>query len=141
EHAIGSSEGPTMGTDGVTPKQARPALAKALALLGLLTLGGWHLGYAQAPASDVVADIVVYGNRTIPTDKILRYVTKVRVGGTFSYANLHDDASKLSQTGLFRRVSADKKTQYDERSGESRLVVYFVVEEYPNTVQDVIYRN
>src|SRR5262245_54411858 len=128
-----------MGRDGVTPNRARPALGKALAIFGLLALGGWLPTYAQTrqgnEVNDTIADIVVYGNRTIPTDKIMRYVTKVRVGSAFSYANLHEDASKLSQTGLFRRVSADKKMQYDERSGESRLIVYFVVEEYPNIVQ------
>src|SRR5205807_1860580 len=84
---------------------------------------------------------VVYGNRTIPTDKILRYVTQTRVGLPFSYTTLQEDAKRLSETGMFRRVSADKKMQYDDRAGESRLTVYFVVEEFPNTVQEVIYRN
>lgn len=132
-----------MGTDGVTTSSARPAFGKALAICGILALAGWltRPALAQAPDAAVVADILVYGNRTIPTDKILRYVTKVRIGAPFSYPTLHDDVGKLTETGLFRRVSADKKVQYDERTGESRLVVFFVVEEYPNIVQDVVYKN
>lgn len=129
-------------TDGVTARAARPARTRVLVVI--VALAAWATGtaLAQGPSSaEIVADVVVHGNRTVPTDKIMRYLTSTRIGTPFSYANLHKDAERLQETGLFRRVSADRKIQQDDRSGESRLVVYFVVDEFPNIVQEVIYKN
>ena len=110
------------GTDGASARRTPPAWGKALVVLGMLALalGLVRTARAQAPetpAEIAIADVVVYGNRSIPTDKILGYFAKMRVGLPFSYAALQEDVAKLSETRLFREVSADKKIQFDERSG------------------------
>jgi outer membrane protein insertion porin family len=132
-----------MGTDAVITRKAPPAWGKSLVILGLLTLWAWSVqaGWAQAPdGEDIVTDVIPYGNRLVPSDKILRMVN-TKPGSVFSYHTLQEDVTRLSASRLFKNVSADKKMVIDERTGQSRLVVYIYAQEFPSMVKEVIYKN
>src|SRR5438128_2549861 len=92
------------GTDGViTP--VSPAwtrilgLASFLLLVALATRTVW----AQGPGKDLVADVIVVGNRNIPTEKIMRYI-KTRPGGEYLQATLQADVTALAETRMFKSV-------------------------------------
>src|SRR5262249_1400304 len=124
-------------------RRTPPAWAKGLVVLSVLALSVVLVRSSRGQASaepDIIADRIVYGNRSIPTDKILRYV-KLQPGSTFSWTALQEDAARLLQSGLFRNVRADKKVEVDPRSGESRLIIFFEISEFPTIVQEVIYKN
>ncbi len=90
---------------------------------------------AQGPAKETVADVIVVGNRNIPTEKIMRSI-KTKPGGEYSKSMLQTDATTLTATRMFRNVSV-KET----RLGDGRYQVYFEVQEYPNLIREVIFKN
>src|SRR5262245_65510945 len=96
---------PMKGTDGVSARRTPPLWAKGLVVLSVLALSVVlvRTSRGQAAEPDIIADRIVYGNRSIPTDKILRYV-KLQPGSKFSWTALQEDAARVLQTGLFRNV-------------------------------------
>ncbi len=123
------------GTDGVTV--GSPAWLKMLAVAGfsllaaLTSLPVW----GQAPAKEMVAEVVVTGNRNIPTEKIMRFIN-TRAGNEYLQSTLQGDVIRLTESRMFKNVRP-----YDQRTGDGRVRVVFEVQEYPNLIREIIYRN
>ncbi|HWY86407.1 MAG TPA: POTRA domain-containing protein, partial [Gemmataceae bacterium] len=106
-------------------------LAGCLLLVAMATRATW----AQGPAKDVVADVIVVGNHNIPTEKIMRYI-RTRPGGEYLQSLLQADVSRLAETRMFRTVRVK-----DSRLGDGRFQVFFEVQEYPSLIREIIYKN
>ncbi len=113
-----------------------------------LLLVSFFMGTAQmsrgeiAPKNgptEIIGDVMILGNQKVTTEKILQTI-RSRPGTPCSYRKLHEDVARLAEVGLFRNVWADKKMQADD-TGEHRLVVIFKVQEFPNTIQEIIFKN
>ncbi len=127
----------------VRPSTVRPWWGKALAVLSLVALAALTVRTARAQSADkaeTVADVVIRGNRHVTSEKIMRML-RTRPGTAFSYANLQEDAKRLLETNMFRNVRPHDHRTTDERTGETKLVVYFDVQEYPTLVKEVIYKH
>lgn len=124
------------GTDG-TMVPVAPAWSKILGLAGFLLLLALTTGtgWAQTPGKDTVADVIVVGNRNVPTEKIMRYI-RTRPGSEYLAAALQADVSRLSESRMFRSVRVR-----DARLGDGRVQVYFEVQEYPNQIREIIFKN
>ncbi len=90
---------------------------------------------AQNPAKETVADVIVVGNRNIPTAKIMSYI-RTRPGGECLQATLQADVARLTDTRMFRSVVVR-----DSRLGDGRVQIYFEVQEYPNLIREIIFKN
>ncbi len=127
------------GTVSVTGSSSPTVWSKGLVLTSLLLAGLLFVGdgRAQMPRGNqpIVADVIVQGNRNVPTARIMREI-KTRVGQTFSRDTLYADVDRLHATGLFRHV-----TPHDRPTNDGRILIYFSVTEYPNRVAEVIYKN
>jgi outer membrane protein insertion porin family len=142
-----------MGTDRVTIRTAPPARrrfmsaagrawGKGLFLVVLCGLWGWSVqaGRGQPGADEIVVDVIPMGNKSVPSDKILRMVN-TRPGSPFNPVMLQEDVTRVLSSGLFRDVRAKEELVPDERTGQQRLVVYICVTEFPSIVREVIYKN
>jgi outer membrane protein assembly complex protein YaeT len=110
------------------------AVSAALTLCVALTLAG--AAAAQTPAGRVtIADVVVVGNRAIPTDRVMREI-HTRAGLDYSAERAQDDAGRLAATHLFKNVSV--RTQ---NTNDGRVIVIYQVQEHPNIVRDVIFKH
>src|SRR4051794_34766962 len=120
----------------VRPKPPLLPRAFAWASLAVLFLSTGLIAWAQSDNRPIVADVVIKGNRLIPTEQILRYV-HTKPGGEFSPATIQKDVERLSLSGLFQRppIVTDRPT------GDGRVLVVFEVIEYPNVVRDVMFKH
>lgn len=118
------------------PRPPRLPRILAWAMLAGLLLSSDFLAHGQSESRPLVADVVIKGNRLLPTEQILRYV-HTKPGGEFSPATLQKDVERLSLSGLFQRPPVVT----DRPSGDGRVVVTFEVVEYPNVVRDVIFKH
>lgn len=124
------------GTGGDNIMNNQHTWAKCLGLLvvlALLTLVNLH-GYSQTPARELVADVIPQGNASIPTEKVMRFI-HTRPGMEYNASRLYDDVTRLSASRMFKNV------RVREDKTPSGVVIYFVLQEYPNLVQEVIYKN
>jgi outer membrane protein insertion porin family len=113
-----------------------------LSLVALLILGAPALSQAetQTAAGQVeVADVTVTGNQSISTDRIMSFV-KIRAGNRYSRGALKDlqldSDRRLIETGWFKNVVTRTK-----ELPCGRTVVEFTVQELPNLIDDIIYKN
>jgi outer membrane protein insertion porin family len=125
----------------IRPAGLRSAL-KAAGLAGLLALAAWF-----APASDAqtvsgrvnVADVIIQGSKNITNDRIMGFI-KIRAGNTYTREALSnalmEDTRKLLDTNMFKDV---RPQTYELADG--RVNVVFTVLEYPNLIQEIIYKN
>lgn len=127
---------------GPAPNRPAPS-GRASAWKRLLTLGGLvllvgfaHHSSAQTTARDIVGDVAVVGNRSIPTEKVLRYITRTRPGQDYTPAGLQADVDSLTEAKLFKNVRVR-----DQRGPDGKITVYFEVTEYPSVITEIIYRN
>src|SRR5262245_43212767 len=110
-----------------------PILPRALAWVTLLVLVAVSTdGFAQSEPRPLVAEVLVKGNRLIPTEQVLRYV-HTKPGGEYSPATIQKDVERLSLSGLFQRPPHVT----DRPTVDGRISVTFEVMEYPNVVRDV----
>src|SRR5262249_4833811 len=106
---------------------------RLLALLLALAIGG-SFALAQSPASKViVADVIPVGNHQMPTQRITSLL-KTRPGGDYNQNTVDDDVRTLYQTNAFRNVEA----RFQD-AGNGRVVVYFMLTEHPNRIEDIRY--
>ncbi len=143
---------PMRGTDGAntavrTPTGAKAVAAKtvtpkAVVLAGLLVFaaglappGAPILPIAHAQDREIISDIAVEGNRRIATQRILRQVWS-QPGKEYSRAVLQEDVARLGATRLFRSVGVK-----EEPTGDGRIRITFVVQEYPNNVKEIVYNH
>ena len=126
------------GTVIVSGRLTPPDWARAIALSALFILSTLvpQVSWGQPPSREpMVADVVVSGNRNVTTARIMRAI-KTRTGAPFSSEVLHADVARLYEMRAFRYVRV-----YDERTQDGRVVVYFQVNEYPNVIREIIYKN
>jgi len=118
-----------------------PVSLALLALLAMVLLD--HFGRAQPPAPpapppaqgrEVVAEVKVVGNQNIPTEKIMRYI-HTRPGNEYNPATLYEDSTRLAESRMF------KSALPREEHTKNGVIVTFHIVEYPNLIQDVIYKN
>jgi outer membrane protein insertion porin family len=125
------------GTHGGSGAGTRPAWGRAgvlAVLLGLVFVAA-RPSLAQTTSSPVIADVIVRGNRNITTSDVMRHL-KTRVGNEYQRSTVRDDVARLAKTNMFRNVSSS-----DEMTPDGRIVVYFNVQEHPNLIQEVVYKN
>ncbi len=124
------------GADGMSESFGRAWKRLAVVAVALIAAVWANRGsWAQAPVRDPVADVVVVGNRNIPTEKVLRYL-RTRAGGEYSQATLQQDVSRLAETRMFKSVRVR-----DQRNADGTVVVYFEVVEFPNLISEIVYKN
>lgn len=117
------------GTGGVS-RAAFRLLAVVVAALAPLTPAA-----AQAPAGKViVADVVVQGNRTVPTQKIMGTI-KTRPGMEYKPDVVAEDVRKLYESRSFANIRVVEKPV-----DGGRVTVVFQVAELPSVVQDIVYQ-
>ncbi len=94
-------------------------------------------GVAQ-PAQNqmIVADVHVFGNRTISTSKVMQYIYS-KPGSVYSYAQVQDDVSRLAGSRLFKTIHPVRT----EPTNDGRINVIFGVQEHPNVVRSVEYKH
>ncbi|MCS7046008.1 MAG: hypothetical protein NZO58_06605, partial [Gemmataceae bacterium] len=125
------------GTVGAYHALRMPVWTKALIVAGLFAVGVWMVGWseAQSPATEIVAEVTVEGNRRIATERILRGLGTVP-GREYSRAQLQQDVAAIGSTRLFKNVGVR-----EEVLGDGRIRVVFLVQEYPNLIQEVVYKH
>jgi outer membrane protein insertion porin family len=110
------------------------AWTKAACLFALLAAAA--VAGAQTTArGPIVTDIVVTGNQNVSTYTILSKI-KTRAGRPFDQEVLKEDERTLLATGSFRMAKPEVRTTPD-----GKFLVVFQIEEHPNLIQDVIFKN
>jgi outer membrane protein assembly complex protein YaeT len=111
---------------------AGPAARCAGVLAGLLLAGLACL--AQSPAAQVVSDVIIQGNRLVPTEEIKNRI-KTRPGVTYNANTVQEDVRTLYATHQFGNVYADKQDD-----GPGKVKVLFYIRDYPSVVEKVEYQ-
>ena len=109
-------------------------LLKAVAVLTALSCG---FVFAQPGGREpIVAEVLVKGNRQIPSDQVLRYVY-TKPGNEYSTGLAQKDIERLAISGLFSRPP-----QLDVKdTPDGRVIVTFQVFEHANVVRDVQFKH
>ncbi len=119
-----------------TDRYYPPAFRCAGALLGVLLCG--LAGYGQStftPAGRVtVADVLVQGNKLIPTQQIMSMI-KTRPGAAYSPEIVQEDVRTLVASRQFASVKADYRPEPDG----AKITVIFTVQDQANLVQRIVY--
>lgn len=125
------------GRVGNIAAKPRSRRAKVLSLVLLLSLATLALPKGRGQSNDraLVADVIPVGNRSISTDRVMTYI-KTRPGHEYSPAKLREDQTRLIDTKMFRNVEPEIKELPD-----GRINIYFHLQEYPNVIQEVVYKN
>jgi outer membrane protein assembly factor BamA len=94
------------------------------------------VGWAQTgPAKVIVDDVVVRGNSTIPTGKIMGLI-HTHPGGEYNQNEVDEDVRRLVESKLLRSVNVWKNELPNKR-----VVVNFICLEYPALIREVIFKN
>src|ERR1019366_10350112 len=125
------------GMSGTSKSAISDLRNKLLTLLGLLALFlAASPGLAQITTNRVmIANVVITGTRSIPTDKAMAYIYS-KPGSEYTYARVQDDVSRLAAAHLFKYIRV--KT---ESTTDGRMNVIFEVQEHPNVVREVLYKH
>ena len=115
-------------TDRLIPPLRRTTAALIAVLLCAVTC----LAQTQ-PTKILVEDVIPQGNHYIPPQKIISLI-KTRPGAEYSDDTVQGDVRTLYGTKLFANVRVNT-----QRTADDKVKVYFIVAEYPTTVQEVIY--
>src|SRR5947209_4222356 len=98
----------TNGTNRPKIMRLRDIVRALLGVAALCVLGPWSSAQT-APNKEIVADVFVFGNRTIPTSKIMNYIY-TKPGSTYSSGQVQDDVQRLAAARLFKRIG-DVRTE------------------------------
>lgn len=104
-------------------------------MAGLLAVGAVCLAQVprtDAPAKEVVADVIPQGNHSVPTQRIMSTL-KTRPGAEYSRDVISEDVRNLLKTGSFKDI------QVKEVRTPQGVIVYFQFQEPPSLVQEVTY--
>jgi outer membrane protein insertion porin family len=121
----------------MTPATA-PTWTRLLLLSGALvaTLAG-QLAYGQTTGDQVmVEDVLIIGLKSYPAQTIKSQLRTV-AGQPYNAAWVQEDLTRLGQMKTFRTPHVS----VDPVPGQSAVRVTFFVEEYPNVIQEIIYKN
>jgi outer membrane protein assembly complex protein YaeT len=95
-------------------------------------------GMAQPAQNQVtIADVFIFGNRTIPTSKIMNFIISCKPGQTFSTGAAQEDLRRLAGSRMFKDIRPIKT----EATTDGRVNVIIEVVEHPNLVREVIYKH
>jgi outer membrane protein assembly complex protein YaeT len=124
---------PMTGTDAIL----RNATVKVCLLAALAWPAVTGAGRAQTVSGgrEMVADIVIIGNKSVTTERIMREVY-TRPGVEFTSKGVQEDINRLAQAHLFKHLAV--RTQ---PTSDGRVVVIFEVQEHPNRVREVIFKH
>lgn len=112
-----------------------PPVRRVIAvLLGALLGAAVSLAQNPTPGKLLVADVIVQGNRQVHTQRVMGHV-RTRAGQEYSQEAVNEDVRKLYDTKLFGNIQVDLKYTAD-----GRVIVYFLLVEYPSVVQEIEYR-
>jgi outer membrane protein assembly complex protein YaeT len=116
-----------------------PAWNKLLAVVSLALALGLSVqhGLGQTPGADapVVESVTVVGLRSLTQQQITGHLRTV-VGQPLNPGYVQEDLRELGNMKLFRSIKVD----YQEVPGSRAVRVYFVVDEYPNLVREIVYK-
>jgi outer membrane protein assembly complex protein YaeT len=125
------------GTVGVCPDGGASVGTRAAGLLAVLAAFAAAAGaLAQATGrQDMVTEVIVSGNHNINSNVILNKL-KTREGRPYDPDVAKEDCRALTSMGSFRDVRPIVHSTAD-----GKFIVEFHVEEHPNLIQDVVYKN
>ena len=112
-------------------------------LLAGLTLHSNGDLFAQPPVAPAVAprggkvfiaDVVIQGNRHLSTQQIMAQLG-TKPGNEYEPHQVQDDVRKLMATRQFAQVDPRFETL-----PEGKVVIYFLIKDYPSVVQKVVYQ-
>ncbi len=127
-----------MGTDGTATPKGRAAAVRIVLVLALVSVLALVFGPGPSrgqQGKEIVADVVIVGNRSVPTDKALRYI-HTRKNMEYSRATVQADLDRLADTHMFKNIRART-----EPTSDGRVIVYFDVQEHPSVVREVVYKH
>jgi outer membrane protein assembly complex protein YaeT len=117
----------------VTDRLSLPVRRSALALVGTLMCAAFCLAQSQA-GKVLVDDVIPQGNRLVPPQKIIGLI-KTRPGTEYSAEVVQEDVRRLWETRLFANIRVQT-----QQAGNNKIKVYFIVAEYPSTIQEIVYQ-
>jgi outer membrane protein insertion porin family len=126
------------GMDGSARPTTRAAAARAILVLALLAAVALWFGPSLTrgqQGKELVADVTFVGNKSVPTDKAMRYV-HTRKNMEYSRASVQADLDRLAETHLFKNIRART-----EPTADGRVLVFFDVQEHPKVVREIIYKH
>jgi outer membrane protein assembly complex protein YaeT len=128
---------PMTGTDAMMRTTLAGACRALFAALACLTALGGSSALAQPAGTgrEVVADVVIVGNRSVSTDRVMREV-HTRTGQPYAAQGVQDDINRLAATHLFKHLAVRTQTTTD-----GRIIVIYEVQEHPNIVRDVVFKH
>jgi len=88
----------------------------------------------SGPQKTIVGDVIIQGNRHVPTQSILNQL-QTKPGQPFSAHTVEEDVRKLMATKQFATVDPRLENQ-----AGNKVLVYFLIRDYPSVVQSVEYR-
>jgi outer membrane protein assembly complex protein YaeT len=103
------------------------------ALVAILACAVAAFAQTPTPAKVMVDDVIPQGNHFVPPQKIISLV-KTRPGAEYKDDVVQEDVRRLYETRLFANVQV-----HLQRVADDKVKVYFIVAEYPSTVQEVLY--
>ncbi|HKB37817.1 MAG TPA: outer membrane protein assembly factor BamA [Gemmataceae bacterium] len=118
-----------------TDRYSAAAARTAAVVVGILLCGAVCL--AQATGSQrkqIVADVIVRGNRKVSTPEIMAQI-KTRARTEYSAEIVQEDVRTLMATRRFANVQSQIRVLPNDQ-----VEVYFIVVDYPNVVEEVIYQ-
>ncbi len=112
-----------------------PAAHWAGVVLGVLLCG--MAGFAQSTSAPsgrvVVGDVLVQGNRLIPTQQVMAQI-KTRPGAPYSEETVQEDVRTLVASRQFASVKADYRPEAD-----GKMTIIFTVQDQANLVKRIVY--
>src|SRR5262249_6589288 len=133
-------DNPMKGTGHVTGKVSSPAWCRLLMLGAVLAAAALaRAALAQTPGGGqpvIVNAVEVHGCRSISPEEVKNRL-KTRPGQEYNPAVLEEDLRTLAATRWFSGFHpVQLKTEPN-----GRVTVHIIVEEHPNVVREVIYKN
>ncbi len=126
-------------TAGIHGSLAAPAWSRLLLLIGFLAALAFMTPriYGQANGEqEIVDDVLIIGLRTLSPQQVKAQLRTVP-GRPYDPAIVQDDLRRLGEMKTFKQPHVE----VDPVLGTRRVKVVFHVDEYPNVVQEVIYRH
>jgi outer membrane protein assembly complex protein YaeT len=119
----------------VQDQKASPMRRLIAALAGVLVCATLCLAQAEQPKV-LVEDVIPQGNRSVPTQKIISLI-KTRPGAEYKDEIIQEDVRRLTETRLFQNIKVIKQ---ESEKDKTKVNVYFIVAEFPTTVQEIVYQ-
>jgi outer membrane protein assembly complex protein YaeT len=127
-------------TDRCSSSASRPAWGRLLALVAVvaaLALSAQHgLGQTTPSQPKVVDSVTIVGLRTL-TQQQLTSTMRTQPGRTYNPGDIQEDMRMLGERKIFRSL----KYREEIVEGTNAVRIFFIVDEYPNVVREVVYRN